>query len=73
MATTTTTGFDVRCPFCHDDDTNVALDLNTLECHCPNCDEEFTVAGAMEEAQRQAERWAAVQRWVAMAPKAIGG
>lgn len=70
MATMTTTGFEVKCPFCLSEDENVTLDLNTLECNCPGCGSEFTVENAVDEAREQARKWEAVANWLAMVPKA---
>jgi transcription elongation factor Elf1 len=59
------TGFDLHCPRCGSKD-SFTIDLNDLagKVSCGNCDDEFTVAQAAQEAEANARRWAAVVRWI---------
>lgn len=74
MATTKTmAGFGLRCPDCGADGA-ITIDLNDLgeEVICRECDNSFSVQEAAERTAEQARRWAAVARWIDMAPSAMG-
>jgi uncharacterized protein (DUF983 family) len=58
------TGFTVRCPYCDNQDGDVIISLNDLECHCSNCDEEFTPEQARAKAAELLGAWERVVRWV---------
>jgi hypothetical protein len=58
------TGFTIRCPYCDNQDVDVIISLNDLECHCSNCDEEFTPEQARAKAAELLGAWERVVRWV---------
>jgi hypothetical protein len=70
----TRTGFAVRCPFCHDEEAALSIDLNDVSrCTCCSCDEEFTVEQARRKVAKELAQWENVVRWVEMIYEVIDG
>lgn len=69
MATATkTTGFQVCCPYCNDED--ATINVNLADVHaltCTGCDQEFSPEQARAKAAEALARWDAVCCWVEMA------
>ena len=66
----------MRCPGCGcgADDTTLSINLNNLKSvSCSNCDWEGTAAEAAALAAKQAQAWAAIARWVELAPGTMKG
>jgi transposase-like protein len=67
-ATKSKTTFGVSCPFCHDEDATIGMDLNELgTIRCSSCDEEFTARQACDLAAAELARWEKVVRMTEMA------
>jgi hypothetical protein len=59
----------VVCPFCHDPEGTVMLDLDNLNrCECSSCSEEFAPQEAYEKAAEIAMAWSRVVAWIDKAP-----
>jgi transposase-like protein len=70
MATATKkmASLQVSCPFCHDEDATISMDLNQVgTIRCSSCDEEFTARQACDRLVAELDRWEKVARLVEMA------
>jgi hypothetical protein len=73
MATTTKKTVDLKvvCPKCLNLEPSnpIMMDLSELgRCVCGECDEEFTVAEAVEQMEEILARWKKVADWIKLAP-----
>jgi transcription elongation factor Elf1 len=58
----------VSCPFCHDEDAVISMDLNQIgTIRCSSCDGEFSAQEARDLVAAELARWEKVARLVAVA------
>jgi len=65
-------GFVLTCPCCGEADVAVTLDLSDLAtCHCPSCDEDFSVSTAVKKFADRLAQWQAIARWIESAAEVL--
>jgi len=65
-------GFSLTCPCCGEADVAVTLDLSDLAtCHCPSCDEDFSVSTAVKKFADRLAEWQAIARWIESAAEVL--
>jgi transcription elongation factor Elf1 len=65
-------GFTLQCPVCGEAAVSITLDLSNLTiCHCGSCDDEFSVATAVNMLADRLAQWQAVARWIDMAGEVL--